>query len=53
MQLNYKFFNIFIFKVNIFNTDLNTDINTIKNNNNKNNNKDYKSKKNKNIKKWI
>ena len=51
MQLNYKFFNIFNFKINIFNAGLNTDINIIKNNNNKNNNRDYKDKKNENIKK--
>ena len=46
LQLNYKFFNIFNFKINTFSTDLNI----IKNNNNKNNDEDYKSEKNENIK---
>ena len=50
-QLNYKFFNIFNFKVNMFNINLNININTVKNNNNKDNNEDYKNKRNENIKK--
>ena len=51
LQLNYKFFNIFNFKTNIFNADLNININIIKNNNNKNSNRNNESKNNKNIKK--
>ena len=53
LQLNYKFFNIFNSKTSIFNTGLNVNINIIKNDNDENSNKDHKSKRNKNIKKWI